>query len=200
LRRKKFCGEGMSVDIRDHLFSIIGGAFGELILEKCGFLSNEKSEVGSMLKNMKPRGKTAFLDSYLLGLKRLMEVYGHINDMGCQDMWKFVYIVLTDGQDNASQAELSDIFKIQMLVGLTLGDTIKTWLLGVDVDEDSKAGKTLQAIAAFGGNSCELGYVDKMEIENIFQKIIIQLGLQKFDNKIKETIDIFKSFSSCFHI
>ena len=164
------------MDLTQQFFSILGGALSEVILEKCGFLSNDKSEVGSMLKNMKPRGKTAFLDSYLLGLNRLMEVYGHIKKMECQENWKFVYIVLTDGHDNASNAELSDILKIQLLVGLTLGETIKTWLLGVDVDEDSKAGKTLQAIAALGGDSCELGYVDKMEIDSIFQKIIIKLG------------------------
>ena len=89
-------------------------------LEGSGFISNSKSQLAKVLFSMTPSGKTAFRDSYLFGIKKLIEIYGLIVKLGFSDAWNFVHICLTDGEDTSSNSSILEVYEVQKLLGAIL--------------------------------------------------------------------------------
>ncbi len=125
---------------------------------------------------MKPDGATAFRDAYLVGIKKIIEIYGIINKLGFSEVWNFVHIVLTDGEDTSSKSTIKDVTALQALLGATLGAKVKTWLLGVDIDEKAQSTKDMLNLSRLGGESIKFANVGTNEINEIFQKIVVSLG------------------------
>jgi len=96
------------------------------------------------------------------------------------EVWNFVHIVLTDGEDNASKVKIDEACGLMALIGLTVNQsTIKTWFIGVDVNNNAQAVKDLTELSEIGGENADFVKISNVKIDEIFEKIRIGLGIQK---------------------
>jgi hypothetical protein len=103
-----------------------------------GFEFANQSNLYSKLKKIKPEGSTAMRDAIMKATSVMLDLYRVISSLGGGDVWNFVHIVLTDGDDNASKTSLDDACAVMYSIGLTLKvSTLKTYLIGVDLSNNS---------------------------------------------------------------
>jgi len=89
-----------------------------------------------------------------------------------------VQVLLTDGDDAGSKADLMTTIKMIYAIGQLLNvKTIKIILIGVGVS--GKAEQELRTIAKAGGENAEYYSVSEADIGRIFTRIQVSLGLQK---------------------
>ena len=92
-------------------------------------------------------------------------------------IYRFLYIVLTDGEDTSSQASLRDIQNIYRKMGQEIGDEMfKTFFIGINLEY--RAQRELQSIANVAGDCAELFNCRDVEISDIFQRIKLSVGLE----------------------
>jgi len=89
-----------------------------------------------------------------------------------------VQVLLTDGDDAGSKADLLTTIKMIYAIGQLLNvKTIKIILIGVGVS--SKAENEMKQIARAGGENAEYISVSETDIGHIFTRITVSIGLEK---------------------
>ncbi len=88
--------------------------------------------------------------------------------------FKFVHVILTDGDDNQSRIPTYKLSELLTQLNQKLPpEFLKNIIIGVQVDSVTKQG--LQKLA--GESNGEFYDIESDDIENIFQKISISLGI-----------------------
>jgi Mg-chelatase subunit ChlD len=143
-----------------------------------GFEFADKSILPSRLKSLKPDGSTAMRDAIMLATKVMIDLGGVISQIGGRELWNFVHVVLTDGDDNASKTILDDACAVMYAIGQTLKvSTLKTYFIGVDLAPNSKAAREISALALSGGENADYFNINGVQINDIFEKIKVNVGL-----------------------
>lgn len=149
-----------------------------LIFEELGFEDASETSVPEKLKKIYPQGGTALRDSLIGGCKLLIDLLQLLQKTGTADKWNFVHVVLTDGLDEHSKASLEATLGVMALIGQKINvKCLKIILIGVGVC--AKAETELKLLAKAGGENAEYYSVGTAEIGKIFQRITVNLGLQK---------------------
>jgi len=114
----------------------------------------------------------------VLGCNLMLEIYGVLQKLGTASHWNFVHVVLTDGDDCSSKTSLEDCLKIMYVIGQLISvSTLKIIFIGVNAPQ--QASREMQALAQVGGENAKYYNVDNADIEEIFAKIRVGLGIQK---------------------
>ena len=130
------------------------------------------------LKNLQPDGSTAMRDAIMLATKVMIDLGGVISQIGGENLWNFVHVVLTDGDDNYSKTILDDACAVMYAIGQTLKvSTLKTYFIGVDLAPNSKAAREISALALSGGENADYFNINAIQINDIFEKIKVNVGL-----------------------
>ena len=88
--------------------------------------------------------------------------------------FKFVHVILTDGDDNASKIDNDELFSLLEQIKLKLPPQfLKNIIIGVGVNKGTKS----ELIQLTNKTNGEFYDVQSNEIENIFQKISLSLGI-----------------------
>ena len=72
------------------------------------------------LRDMKPKGNTALRDSWVQGTKIILDLNKLLNQLKTGDIWNFVHIVVTDGDDNASKTTFEEAGAFSLVIGNAL--------------------------------------------------------------------------------
>eukprot|EP01083_Nonionella_stella_P018400 51271_1 len=159
---------------------IYGTVFSAALIEALGFklaTSTNKNAILYALRNTYCSGATALRDAVGVGVRMMLELK-EILDKHSVIGHKFIHIVLTDGDDNSSNVQLEELATIFMLMGIAFGDHFgKTFFVGIDLQD--KAQREFQAIAQLAGKAAETFNCNDFSMEDVFERIRINIGLQK---------------------
>ena len=90
----------------------------------------------------------------------------------------FVHIVITDGMDNSSSISVEKLSELMLILGLKIpARCLKNYFIGVDLEDDEKAKNELELISAFGGDTSEIINISNSKINDVFDRIKVELGL-----------------------
>lgn len=143
-----------------------------------GFEFADKSSLSAKLKAISPSGSTAMRDAIMTATTMMLELWRIISTLGGHNVWNFVHIVLTDGDDNASKTSLDDASAVMYTIGRTLNvSVLKTYFIGVDLLSNSKAAREIATLALSGGENAEYFNINEVQINEIFEKIKVGLGI-----------------------
>lgn len=149
-----------------------------LILEELGFEDASETTVPDKLKKIYPQGGTSLRDSIFNGCKLLIDLLQLLQKTGTADRWNFAHVILTDGLDEHSKSSLEQTLALMAVIGQKLNvKSLKIILIGVGVS--AKAENELKLLAKAGGENADYYSVGNTEIGKIFQRITVNLGLQK---------------------
>jgi uncharacterized protein YegL len=113
-------------------------------------------------------------DAIALGIGKMLALHLVFANEGLIGDFKFVHVVLTDGEDNRSDISLNDLNgKLSHLSSKLPPGFLKNIFIGVGVEGQTKS--ELQGLAE--STDGEFYDVKNSEIENIFQKISLSLGI-----------------------
>mmetsp|Transcript_699 Transcript_699/g.1481 ORF Transcript_699/g.1481 Transcript_699/m.1481 type:complete len:686 (-) Transcript_699:338-2395(-) len=132
----------------------------------------------SRIMNLKPSGQTKFYDTLIAGCQLVLSISanaqlrGHLTD---EDMGTFWLIILTDGDDNASESTQADAEKILRLINAELGkEAMKVVFIGVSLDSGTKS--KLQSLARAGGEMATFTDARSVgDITSAFEEIVLQM-------------------------
>ena len=148
------------------------------VLDKLGFSSPKDSPIVKELNSTYPSSSTAFYDSVCTGIELIIQLNAFLSQLEMNDTWNFVHIVLTDGEDTSSKTSLESAMKLMLAVGLTLKtSTIKTYFIGIDVEQNFKATRDIAALTLAGGENAQFFQASTVKVEDIFEKIRVGLGI-----------------------
>ncbi|CAD8091742.1 unnamed protein product [Paramecium primaurelia] len=144
-----------------------------------GFEQAPKSRLNNLLPRISCTGATAFRDAVMKGNQLMLQLFALFCKKGAHDKFKFVHVVLTDGEDNKSQVSLQDFLKYQAYLRQELPeDTLQTFYIGVNVENNQTVQREMQAILQCSGKSASYYPIHSNGINDIFQKIQMQIGLR----------------------
>jgi len=150
------------------------------MFEEIGFQPAKSSSLSKKLRNITPSGSTAMLDSVASGIALILQLNEALESIGMNETWNFVHIVLTDGDDNASELKIEEACTLMATVGMTIKTSvIKTYFIGVDVTSSQKAIEDMVALTATGGENAEFFEVSNVNIGEIFERIKVGLGVRQ---------------------
>ena len=122
------------------------------MLSQLGYQIASKSNIPQLLKNINPTGGTHFRDSLIGGCGLLLQLSEVLEKTNTSEMWNFVHVVLTDGEDNGSKNSLAETLGIMKAIGNKVRvKSLKTIIIGVGVSSQTE--KELKAIAHVGGEN-----------------------------------------------
>jgi len=150
-----------------------------LIITKFGFelSSNEnKMKAINYLNKLQPNGSTCLRDAIAEGILRMIKLKKYMDELGIFKR-KYIHIVLTDGEDTKSEMTSYEIKTTAAIVGKELGDTCKTFFIGVNLNQI--AHRELEEISIIGGESTQLYNVSDVQISDIFERIQLEIGLRE---------------------
>jgi hypothetical protein len=99
-----------------------------------------------------------------------------LKETGQSENWNLVQVILTDGDDAGSKADLVTTIKMIYAIGQLLNvKTLKIILIGVGVSP--KAENEMKQIARAGGENAEYFSVSEADIGRIFARITVSIGL-----------------------
>ena len=132
-------------------------------------------EAVEKLESKKCSEQTALRDAIVLGIHRIIKLKEKLEAIDVLDDYKFINIVLTDGEDTKSEGSRLDFFAFQrMLAAANFGQLCKMVFVGVGLSE--KAEKELKLYGALGGDNAEFRTCDDTsDIEGIFQHISLNI-------------------------
>jgi len=100
--------------------------------------------------------------------------------LGTAKEWNFVHVVVTDGFDTASKSSLEETCALMRVISQKIPvEMLKTWFIGVNIAESKKALTEIAALVSSGGKNCEFANITDNNIEDIFSKLRVELGLIK---------------------
>ena len=112
----------------------VQGLLSALILQELGFEDAEDTSVSSILSNIYPQGGTAMRDSLIAGCQLMIKLYEMLQKTGTASNWNFAHVILTDGEDQHSKANLETTIQILALIGQKLNvKVLKIIIIGVGV-------------------------------------------------------------------
>ena len=148
------------------------------VLDKLGFNHPRSTPIVKALTQTSPSSSTAFYDSVITGIQLILELNAFLGKLDLNETWNFVHIVLTDGEDTSSKTSLESAMKLMLAVGLTLKtSTIKTYFIGIDVEQNVKATRDIAALTLAGGENAQFFQASTVKVEDIFEKIRVGLGI-----------------------
>ena len=116
---------------------ILGVVLTDEILLKIGFRNAKTTSIVSELRNLQPTGSTALRDSWLHGTKIIINLNKMLNSLRTRDIWNFVHIVVTDGDDNASKCSFEEAVAFSLITGNALPrQVLQTHFIGVDIQNN----------------------------------------------------------------
>lgn len=150
------------------------------IFAKEGYIPAGQSPLLSQLDQIEPFGDTAMLSSMKACLDRIMRVNSVLAEIDLGNAFNFVHIVITDGVDNQSTATIQDVAGLFMAIGQMLPvERCKTYIIGIDLDQDPRCRAQLDLLDQVGGENCEKYDIESVEIEQVFARISVSLGVQR---------------------
>lgn len=153
--------------------------------ERLNFFPNKQSNLLANLKATRPSASTSLYDAVFVGIKRLLELYSLLSKLQTNSIWNFVHIIVTDGEDTSSKTQMKDLLGMLMFIGMTLQKAVlKTWFIGC-LDSNKKAEQDLKMLSAVGGDNSDFMNITELEINKVFEKIKIELGISKGVNMVK---------------
>ena len=155
-------------------------AIAAVVFAKEGYVPTAQSPLISQLEEIEPFGDTAMLQSMVACINRILRVNSVLSQLGLQNAFNFLHIVITDGVDNQSNIPLEKAAAVLMLVGRTIPvDRCKTVIIGIDLDEDPRCRAQLDLLDQIGGENCEKYDIDSVQIGQVFDHIRVSLGIQR---------------------
>lgn len=148
------------------------------ICQEIGFEPAPSSRLPALLRNIKPSGSTAMRDAVLESALLLIKLGDVMQKIMSQNIWNIVNIVLTDGDDTSSKAPLGDTCQALKTIGQHIPiNTLKTYFIGVGLETNSKAAIEIASMVKSEGKNAQYLSVDAANIEEVFEKIKISLGV-----------------------
>ena len=161
-------------DNEEPLLTAFGAA---LILASLGFQPKASCDIPRRIRSINPTGSTNLFDAMLESTDLLVRLGQNLATIGAGNFWNIVHVVLTDGGDTGSTNSLEKVKMAMQLISEKLNvRALKTWLIGVDLDENSRAARDMREIANAGSTHAEFQRVRNMEIGDIFERIRVSLG------------------------
>jgi len=157
---------------------LISAGISLALLEELGFEFAGNSTLVPKLRSISPKGDTAMRDAVMTGIKIMLDLYNVLARLGTSQVWNYVHIVLTDGEDNSSKSSLHESLNVMNLISQKIHvHALKTYFIGVNVNSNNRALNDLQALANAGGENAEFFNISDVEISQIFEKIKVSLGI-----------------------
>ncbi|CAG9315790.1 unnamed protein product [Blepharisma stoltei] len=149
-----------------------------LIMSALGFEPADRCTINQKLSRLSPSGGTALRDSVETGLGLILRLNAELNKLGTGEVWNFLHIVITDGEDTSSETSLEELGGIFYLVGRTIPTSrCKTAFIGIELNNKELA--ELAVLSALGGDNCDLYNANNVSLNEIFQRISVNVGLQR---------------------
>ena len=93
----------------------------------------------------------------------MVKLYEMLQKTGVASNWNFAHVILTDGEDQHSKADLETTIQIMLLIGKQLNvKVLKIIIIGVGVE--GKAELELKLLAKAGGENAEYHSVRDADI------------------------------------
>ena len=161
-------------DNEEPLLTAFGAA---LILASLGFQPKASCDIPRRIRSINPTGNTNLLDAILESTDLLVRLGQNLAQIGAGNFWNIVHVVLTDGGDTGSKHSVENVKMAMQVISEKLNvRALKTWLIGVDLDENSAAARDMREIAEAGSTHAEFKRVRNMEIGDIFERIRVSLA------------------------
>jgi len=147
-----------------------------VLIEKAGFdLASQENcdNIIAKLKKVKCEKSTMLRDGICIGISHLLKLKAVLMRLKAFADYKFVHIVLTDGEDTGSKTTVQELKQLFKMLNEEIGDACKTYFIGVRLD--SQGTKDLKEIASLAGNAAEFLKCDDVGISDIFNHIQLQL-------------------------
>ncbi|KAM3134477.1 hypothetical protein pb186bvf_013443 [Paramecium bursaria] len=141
-----------------------------------GFQTGSDCNLVSQLRNLKCNGGTAMRDAIVLGTSLLLEMRKFHIDRGMPNIWNFLHIVITDGEDTSSKSSQQQLQAVMGMVGQNIPpQLLKTIYIGVDLGYNSQAERELRQLASYGGQGAELKSITLDQMDQLFSRIVLSL-------------------------
>lgn len=155
------------------------------VLTATGFAPISNSDLMYKLDRIAPSGQTAMRDSMKVGIAMILQLNQLLGRIGVAQVWNFLHIVITDGQDTQSSTSLEDLCGLMMMVGMTIPvSRCRTIIIGIDLDADANGRAQLMAINQLGGENCDIYDVGSVNVGEIFSRISVSLGMRRNVNVV----------------
>lgn len=153
------------------------------VLSATGFAPVSHSDLMYKLDCISPSGQTAMRDSMKVGIAMILQLNQMLGRLGAGQVWNFLHIVITDGQDTQSSTSLQDLCGLMMAVGMTIPvSRCRTVIIGIDLDADANGRAQLMAINQLGGENCDIYDVGSVNVGEIFSRLSVSLGVRRTTN------------------
>jgi len=165
--------------------ALISAGLSLALLDELGFEFATQSNLVQKLRGITPIGRTSMRDAVMIGIDLLLRLHTILKSLGTAQVWNFVHIVLTDGEDTSSKSTLNDSINIMRRISQEIQvNVLKTYIIGVNVNANDVALNELKALANAGGENSEFHNVSDVEISQIFERIIVLLGIVNRTNVV----------------
>lgn len=130
------------------------------------------------MRKLNPKGRCALRDSWGIGCQTLLNLSTGLKQKNLLSSWYFVHILLTDGKDTCSNLSGDKMIELIKLIDVGIpSQLLKTIIIGIDVEDDDE--KEIKGICDTNKKNIDFYNVKEMQIESIFSKIQITLGIQQ---------------------
>ncbi|OMJ72401.1 hypothetical protein SteCoe_29164 [Stentor coeruleus] len=147
-----------------------------LLMAELGYEPVEKNTIMQKLNLLKPSGGTALRDSVGFGVSLILKLNQALSEIGTSEIWNFVHIVITDGDDTSSKTKPEELAALFYLINQTIPTSrCSTSYVGIELSQ--KAAAELTLISVFGGNSCNAYQANNVNLNQIFDRISIDVGI-----------------------
>ncbi|CDW79990.1 UNKNOWN [Stylonychia lemnae] len=150
-----------------------------LLFAALGFEPASQSTLSRKLENIRPNGGTSLRDATAQGVQIMIQLNAAIHQLQTGGVYKFVHIVITDGQDTSSNISFEELGAAFYAIGASLPkEFIRTVFVGIDLADDQKAQTELTAISLLGGDTSEIHNIQNTKISQILEKVRLELGIR----------------------
>ncbi|CAD8149053.1 unnamed protein product [Paramecium octaurelia] len=150
-----------------------------LLMGLLGFETARTSKLRYLLPRIQCSGSTAFRDAVVQGNELMLKLFSLFVKEGLHDKFQIVHVVLTDGDDCASQTSHQDFLKYQLYLYSQLPpQMLKTFYIGVNLENNSTVRQQMKQIIDCSCESAQYYSINSNGINEIFQKIQMQIGIE----------------------
>ena len=87
-----------------------------MLLGALGFEPAPRSTIPARLSHLSPSGGTSLRDSVKAGLSMILQLNSALEQLGSMEVWNFVHIVITDGEDLGSQTSVEALALLFLMI------------------------------------------------------------------------------------